>query len=316
MNLQSNQNQSNKRTKWTKEDYKEVMVAYYTAINNPTDVNNTQNTYRIWRKKNPNKRPNMDANKLANVRRDIIKNNRLTNVELQEIKQKPEKKTNDQPIVLVHKLNEYEINKIKNNVRNNDVITNVNNSEQDENTDYINQNVNNVNNTNDFNDFNNVNILNQENLLVTNEQNSDELNNMLEDIIRNYEIIRNTPLKDRKTLPKIKGHIKLKNLLKLTNEAIEQLLNKFDYTDIKIVNEIIYSASLTITQKCGYKVRTKSTNIRKQPAWKEKIEKEINVMRSEISLIDETIKGKCKKIGKIKKIIRKYQFKELTLESM
>lgn len=46
-------------------------TAFHTASLNPkTSV--TQGTYDIWRNNNPNKRLNLNANKLANVRRDIV----------------------------------------------------------------------------------------------------------------------------------------------------------------------------------------------------------------------------------------------------
>lgn len=48
----------------------------------------TQGTYDIWRANNPTKRLNLNASKLANVRRDIVNRERLTKVELQAIQLK------------------------------------------------------------------------------------------------------------------------------------------------------------------------------------------------------------------------------------
>ena len=61
------------------------MEAYYTSITNPSETNTTAETYNIWRRQNPTKRTYLDANKLANVRRDI-KNKMFTDIELEEIK--------------------------------------------------------------------------------------------------------------------------------------------------------------------------------------------------------------------------------------
>ena len=61
------------RQKWTREEYKKVMEAFYKAMINPSETNTTKAAYNIWRLQNPTARPNLDANKLANVRRDIIK---------------------------------------------------------------------------------------------------------------------------------------------------------------------------------------------------------------------------------------------------
>ena len=62
------------------------MRAYYQALEQPSNENNTNHTYEIWRKMNIDNRTNIDANKLANARRDIVKNKRLTDTELEGIR--------------------------------------------------------------------------------------------------------------------------------------------------------------------------------------------------------------------------------------
>ena len=71
------------RQKWTREEYKQVMEAFYKATNNPSETITTKAAYNIWRLQNPTARPNLDANKLANVRRDIIESKRLNEMELE-----------------------------------------------------------------------------------------------------------------------------------------------------------------------------------------------------------------------------------------
>ena len=62
------------------------MEAFYKATNNPSETTTTKAAYNIWRLQNLTARPNLDANKLANVRRDIIKSKRLTEMELETIR--------------------------------------------------------------------------------------------------------------------------------------------------------------------------------------------------------------------------------------
>jgi len=76
------------RKKSTREEYKQVMEAFYTAVNDPTGSSTTNAAYSIWRQQNPTGRPNLDANKLANARSDIIKTKRLTKLELDTIQEK------------------------------------------------------------------------------------------------------------------------------------------------------------------------------------------------------------------------------------
>ena len=78
-------NQKVTRMKWSKEEYKDVIEAHYRALLNPK-ISATIDTYNVWRERHPTLRPNMDANKLANTRRDIIQKKRLTDSEMQMIK--------------------------------------------------------------------------------------------------------------------------------------------------------------------------------------------------------------------------------------
>ena len=79
--------EKDKRQKCNREDYKEVMNAFYMFLEKPAG-SHTENTFSIWRSRNHNVRMNLNGNKLANVRRDIMNNKRLTDVELREIKEK------------------------------------------------------------------------------------------------------------------------------------------------------------------------------------------------------------------------------------
>ena len=63
--------QSDKRQNWSREDYKEVMCAFYTSLEKSAG-GHTENTFEIWRNRNHNVKMNLNGNKLANVRRDIM----------------------------------------------------------------------------------------------------------------------------------------------------------------------------------------------------------------------------------------------------
>ena len=67
------------------------MTAFYEASNEPK--NNTKHTYEIWRKEVSEHRPYIDANKLANFRRDIMNKKRLTEADIEDIKKTVRKQT-------------------------------------------------------------------------------------------------------------------------------------------------------------------------------------------------------------------------------
>ena len=78
----------NTKQKWSRDEYREVIESYYTVTFFPSRKSNTIETYEIWREKNPTVHPNMDPNKLATMRRTIIKNKYLSEMETDEIKLK------------------------------------------------------------------------------------------------------------------------------------------------------------------------------------------------------------------------------------
>ena len=73
-----------KRHKWTREEYEQVLTAYYTALHKP-ERNITNQTYEIWRDLvGFNRHQNMDANKLGNTRRYAEKT--LSSAEIERIR--------------------------------------------------------------------------------------------------------------------------------------------------------------------------------------------------------------------------------------
>ena len=76
------------RQKWSKEEYIDVIEAFYNATINPTATSTSEAAYTIWRAKHQNERMNMDTKKLSNMRRYIIKNGKLSGPELEQIEEK------------------------------------------------------------------------------------------------------------------------------------------------------------------------------------------------------------------------------------
>ena len=62
-----------------------LLEAFFASIISPTESNKTVENDNIWRANNPFKSIHFVAKKFANVRRDVIKNKRLTDIELDAI---------------------------------------------------------------------------------------------------------------------------------------------------------------------------------------------------------------------------------------
>ena len=85
----STPNQKQKRKKWTRKGYVEVIYCYYYALEKP-GRNNTNDLYTKWCSQNTisYKFDKLNANKLANQRRYIVRNKKLTGIELIQMKEK------------------------------------------------------------------------------------------------------------------------------------------------------------------------------------------------------------------------------------
>ena len=77
----TNYENKNTRKNCSNEDYKEILYAFFYAINKPSGRNTTQGTYNIWQERTECTDTHLDPHKLTNVRRYIIKDNSLTEAE-------------------------------------------------------------------------------------------------------------------------------------------------------------------------------------------------------------------------------------------
>ena len=77
-----------KKKKWTREEHKEVMYCFYYALEKP-QTNSTEDTFLTWcsRNSDSDKIDGMDANKLANIRRYIMRSKKITDMEIELIKE-------------------------------------------------------------------------------------------------------------------------------------------------------------------------------------------------------------------------------------
>ena len=230
------------RQKWSREEYKEVMESYYLAKLNPRETATTKATYNIWRIKHPTDRSYLDANKLATVRRDIEKNQRLSNDELKEIEEKVRQ--------------DLQIPEIE------EPATISENTEPEPGTPAVLENVDENNNS----------------IEETYLEGDEVISEMKDNIVRKWEVLKEEDMAERPILPKIKYDKKSKRLIQRANKAIELIKLSNAGFSLTELNQLIYAAAFIITKELGIKPRKTTTNRkRKPPAWKLKIEKDIEM---------------------------------------
>ena len=208
------------RQKWSRGEYKEVMEAFYAAsLNNKTSI--TQGTYDIWRANNPTKRLNLNGNKLANVRRDIVNRERLTKVELQAIQLKVKQRDeNPTPCETDENVTPEERHANKN--REND--------KQPE-------------------------SLMQEQLNI--DVQDETVNVMKESILQRYEIAMETPISQRPPIPKIKNTQSTKTAIDMANKAIDQIKEESGKLSLTDINHLMYATASAVTESLGMKTKKK-----------------------------------------------------------
>ena len=250
-----------KRTRWTKEEYKTVLRAFYIAQKTPI-TNLTERTFIEWRKVVGNDvRENIDSNKLANVRRDIIRNKRLTDAEIDQIRtqiRNEENVTSDEeeeqhsienmnlePIVLISQLNMNEVQNRIAEVRNASI-----NDEDPESQDNF------------------------------TEQYSQEIEEARLDAFSEFSRTEHQDFSERDPLPKITNSAKLNFKIKLDHFALKKILTNKE-CDLSNLNAIIYPTGKVISNQIGVKTKKKkSKHTNKIPKWKVKIQKEIDALQA------------------------------------
>jgi hypothetical protein len=76
----------NKRIRWSREEMKEVVWCFL-YVKETTSTENYKAVYELCRKRNPNLRTNMDAKLLLNQKNYILRNKKVTDTEIDEIKE-------------------------------------------------------------------------------------------------------------------------------------------------------------------------------------------------------------------------------------
>ena len=115
-------------------------------------------------------------------------------------------------------------------------------------------------------------------------------------------------MKGRKKLSKLKNDKKLKRVVKTLDKIIEE--TSTDNMDLTTINQMQYTAALLITNKTTPPKPTTNRKPRGGPlAWQQRLQKQIDQLRGDISIITEYTKGDTtnKVRRKLKTILKKHK---------
>ena len=251
----------------TKEEIREVIWCYIYCKQNFAE--NYKTLYEIWRQRNPNCRMYMDAEKLMNKKNYIMKHNKITEMEIAEIKREVQTSQRSQPAereqeTLVH------TGTIKDDEHKPKAVTTA--GEETE-----------------------------------TQQNRDQINKLREKIESTYYQVTQITMENTPRLTKLQNMFKLKVIMKTANVAMGKILDEKDL-NITEQNHLIYAAATVITEEInGMGKYRPQTQISTTPPWVRRKQGSINNIRKELSVLVE-IQRDNKKVTKIKRtrLLKKY----------
>ena len=127
-----------------------------------------------------------------------------------------------------------------------------------------------------------------------------ETKEIKEEVLRKTHQIKYIKIEETEKLCKIRSDKKVKILIYRTKIATKEILCEYEEV-LETMNEDIYERSYVVKEKPNGKSK-KFTNrrVNKKARWKEKLDKEINELTGEVSILDELIRTKKK--HKMKKL--------------
>ena len=125
----------------------------------------------------------------------------------------------------------------------------------------------------------------------------DDYDQLKDEYLELLEEAKSQPKKERKKLPKLKNDKKLKRVVKILDKIIEE--TSTDNIHLTTINQMKYTAALLITNKITPpKLATNRKSRGRPPTWQQRLQKQIDQLRGDISIITKYTNGNTtSKIG-------------------
>ena len=138
-----------------------------------------------------------------------------------------------------------------------------------------------------------------------------------DDIIRMYSQTAASSFVDRDSLPKIPFTSKSNKKVQIFNFALRVILSDIgqdESLDISSLNDLLYATSKAATESIGVKINRKKKvpHSHQPPKWKWKIQKEVEALRVELSILDEISRGVNVRTRKSHRLKKKYNVENKT----
>ena len=138
-------------------------------------------------------------------------------------------------------------------------------------------------------------------------ENKEAIEEIKVEILEEFFKTQNIDIEEREPLLKLEKNKKNKINIRIDNIALTQIITDIKPNDITKLNELTYSTTKAILERCGMKKKNRNRTSHKQPAWKRKIQEKTEAFKGELSILEDLSKGINVKTRKGRKVKIKYK---------
>ena len=120
--------------------------------------------------------------------------------------------------------------------------------------------------------------------------------------------VQNIEISERSSLPKIRNTNKNQSTISKINIVVKNIAHE-QKPDLNSLNHLIYASAVISTELCNVKIKAPKRNVPKKGAWPERIQKQINTLRSDLETLKNVQNDNNVKISKSRKLRTKYKIK-------
>lgn len=244
-----------KRQKWTNDERKELIWCFHYCTLNPSQNSNTNSTFQLWKTRNPElaqQRSRLDPNKLATVRRDIINNKRLSDQEIDAIKRDVNRimEENDHVVMTPEQTIASPV------IQNEDTRAALQAHPQDQ-------------------------------LNAGNDETDERWLEMEAEIMKTWQDVQQVATHDRIPLRKLRNQKSLKRDIMMANNVLLRIKTDTAPLSMESLNQLVYATAVVLTSRQGVKLRARGNakKQRREPKWKIRLQKDIEKMRKDLSIL-------------------------------
>ena len=136
----------------------------------------------------------------------------------------------------------------------------------------------------------------------------DKINKLKGRVFIGWIKVQSVEIRERNPLPKIRNTNKNQSTISKINIVVKNIIDE-QKPDLTSLNHLIYASAVISTKLCNVKIKVPKSYVPKKLAWQERIQKQINTLRSDLETLKNVRNNNNVKISKSRKLKPKYKIK-------